>query len=75
MFIWDYSALFAVVIIITLGVVFTAWMVYTCNRRLNFEGPVDWTEFRQCHYCAHVYVDYLKRSPCRCPLCLSYHDQ
>ncbi|MBI4309587.1 MAG: hypothetical protein HY591_04575 [Candidatus Omnitrophica bacterium] len=74
MFIWDYSAIFAVVIIVTLGVVFMAWVFYTCNRKLIFEEQALWEEFRQCHYCAYVYIDHLKRAPCRCPRCLSYHD-
>ena len=74
MFIWDFSAIFAVVLIVSLGVVFAGWLFYT------FNGPVENHEyrpqehFRQCQYCGHVYMDYLKRAPCRCPQCLSYHD-
>ena len=74
MFIWDFNAIFAVTIILLFGVVFMAWMFYTCNRRLDFEETTQWRGFRQCHYCAHVYIDYLKRFPCCCPRCLSYHD-
>jgi hypothetical protein len=74
MFIWDYSAIFAVILIILLGIVFGMGVFYTLNRRLQAATSVEAAYFRQCHYCGYVYMDYLKREPCRCPRCLSYHD-
>ena len=67
-----YTSLF---LIIFLGLVFTVWVVYTCSRKPDVKEPVEWTDFRLCHYCGHVYMDYLKRFPCLCPRCLSYHDR
>jgi len=75
MFIWDFGALFAVVLILLLGLVFSLWLFYTLNRGLDFKESQEWADFRQCHYCGYVYMDHFKRNPCRCPQCLSYHDQ
>lgn len=74
MFIWDFNAIFAVVLIVLLSVVFTLRLVYTLNRRLDFKDSQQPADFRQCGYCGYVYMDYIKYEPCRCPRCLSYHD-
>ncbi len=74
MFIWDFSALFALVLILCVGLVLTWWIVYNLNR--DKQGGEDRIieYFRQCHYCGYVYLDYFQNSPCRCPRCMSYHD-
>ncbi len=75
MFIWDFSAIFAVVLILSLGLVLTMWMRYNSNRD-HQQGVAEAVSeyFRQCHYCGYVYLDYARRDPCSCPRCLSYHD-
>ena len=75
MFIWDFNAIFAVVVIVVLTLVFILRVIYTFNRDAYAARTAEWEQFRQCHYCGYVYMDYFKRSPCRCPRCLSYHDQ
>lgn len=74
MFIWDFSAVFAVILFLFLGLVFALRLFYTLDRRPDLKGSRDWPDFRQCRYCGYVYVDHFQRSPCRCPRCLSYHD-
>ena len=74
MFIWDFTAVFAVILIVLLGVVFVLRLFYTLNRGLDFKESSPVEDFRQCGYCGYVYMDHLKRDPCRCPRCLSYHD-
>lgn len=73
MFIWDINALFAAALIIVLGIVFIKWMAYTFIKAKGKQGVAS-SVFRQCHYCGYVYMDYLKRNPCKCTRCLSYHD-
>ncbi len=74
MFIWDFSAIFAVTLILSLGLVLTLWVRYNLNRDRQGLKETIVEYFRQCNYCAYVYLDYLRRTPCRCPRCLSYHD-
>ena len=74
MFIWDYSAIFAVLMILLMGVAIFGWIYYTLNRGAHAKGSIDSPFFRQCLYCAYVYMDFDKQSPCRCPRCLSFYD-
>jgi hypothetical protein len=74
-FVWDYTAFFSALILFLVGIVFAAWVSYTLSGNLKRNRVQEAEYFRQCQYCSHVYLDYLKRSPCRCPRCLSYHDQ
>jgi hypothetical protein len=74
MFIWDFSAIFAVALILTVGLVLALWIRYNFYRDgQQVEGAIL-EYFRQCSYCGYVYLDYSKKSPCYCPRCLSYHD-
>ncbi len=74
MFIWDFSAIFAVILIFGVGIVLTLWIIYTLNRQRQQSGEVIADFLRHCHYCSYIYLDYRKRVPCRCPRCKSYHD-
>ena len=74
MFIWEYNAIFAVVVFLSFGVVFVLWVAYTLIRA-GVEGePKESVYFRQCPFCVYVYMDYYVRTPGHCPRCLSYHD-
>ena len=73
MFIWDFNAIFAVALILSLAIVLGVWMFYTFRGQQD-RRTQDAGYFRQCRYCGHVYLDYLMRNPCLCPRCLSYHD-
>jgi len=74
MFIWDFSAIFAVILILGVGLVLTLWMVYNLSRGQEGadDGVTDY--FRHCRYCGYVYLDYHQSNPFRCPRCQSYHD-
>ena len=74
MFIWDFSAIFAVGLILAIGVVLTLWVRYNLARDKQAAPEPVAEYFRQCHFCGYVYLDYFKKDPCRCPRCLSYHD-
>lgn len=75
MFIWDFGALFAVSLILSIGLVLTLWIRYNFKREAQeVVGDSVGDYFRQCNYCSYVYLDYFKKNPCRCPRCLSYHD-
>jgi len=74
MFIWDFTAVFAVGAILMLTIVMSAWVIYTLNRSSPLVGFQVASNFRHCHYCGYVYFDYLKMHVNRCPQCLSYHD-
>ena len=74
MFIWDFNAIFAIVLIVLLGIVFGMKMFYTLSRRLEFKALDQAASFRQCEYCGYVHMDYLNHSLCRCPRCMSYND-
>jgi hypothetical protein len=75
MFVWDFSAAFAVILIVLLGIVFGLWIAYTLSKKYLWVQELnDAQYFRQCRFCGYVYRDYFKRNPFRCPQCLSYHD-
>jgi hypothetical protein len=75
MFIWDFSALVAVILIIGVGLVLSLWIIYNLNRDKGAVIEDSCIEFfRHCRYCGYVYLDYRRHEPCRCPRCASYHD-
>lgn len=74
MFIWDFDAFFSISLILCVGLVLTFWLRYNLNRDRQQEQEKVVHYLKHCHYCGYVYLDYLVRSSCRCPRCLSYHD-
>ncbi len=74
MFIWDFNAIFAIALILGVGLVLTLWIIYTLNRDRQQKQETITEYFRHCLYCGYVYLDYFQSNPCRCPRCLSYHD-
>lgn len=74
MFIWDFTALFAVFVIVFLGIVLSMWMFYTLNVAKSPKIFNEGANFWNCKYCGHVFVEYVKRDILRCPRCLSYLD-
>ena len=75
MFVWDFSALFAVILVIGVGLVLGLWIAYNLNRDKNEVESISLESyFMHCHYCGYVYLDYYQKKPCQCPRCLSYHD-
>ena len=74
MFIWDFSAYYAFILILGVGLVLAIWMVYNFNNDRNRKDESCLEYFRQCRYCAHVYLDYLIKEPYRCPRCHSYQE-
>ena len=75
MFIWDFAAIFAVGLIFLVGLVLALWIRYNSTRAGEQKQESVSTYFRHCHFCGYVYLDYAQKSPCRCPRCLSYHDE
>ncbi len=74
MFIWDFTALFAVWGFLFLTIVLLMWVFYTLRRAKPLAVFKDVENFRHCVYCGYVYLDYFKADVCRCPRCFSYHD-
>lgn len=74
MFVWDFSAIFAVALIFGVGLVLTLWITYNSYRDQQTSEDLVAQYFQQCRYCGYVYLDYLRRDPCCCPRCSSYHD-
>ena len=74
MFIWGFDAIFAVALILSIGLVLILWMLYNLNRDREMQQEKVSQYLKHCHYCGYVYLDFLLRSSCRCPRCLSYHD-
>lgn len=76
MFIWGFDAIFAVTLILSIGLVLTFWILYNLNRDQEVAGQKVSEHLKHCQYCGYVYLDFFlsKKSACRCPRCLSYHD-
>lgn len=76
MFVWDFATIIALGIILALGLVLTLWIRYNLDRcgRISEAEPVS-GYFQQCRFCSYVYLDYARKTPCRCPRCLSYGDK
>ncbi len=74
MFIWDFNVIFAIFLIVFIGLVIGWGIFYTLGRDKVSRGVLMEPYFKQCLYCGHTYLDYLKHDPSRCPRCKSYHD-
>ena len=72
MFIWDFTAIFAVWGVLLLSIVISMWVFYTLTRSQPLVGFTELENFEHCHYCDYIYLDYVKASVGRCPRCLSY---
>jgi len=73
MIVWDFNAITALGITLSLMVVLILWIIYTL-RKGSGQLLSDREFFRQCGFCSYLYFDYFKRTPRSCPRCGSYQD-
>lgn len=82
MIIWDFNAIVALGITLSLGVVIVLWMFYSFRGGLMNQTPAggrgeslsDCEFLRQCGFCGYLYFDYFKKVPAHCPRCGSYQN-
>ncbi len=73
MIVWDFNAIMALGLGLSITTVALWWLLYTFRRpQLNWQSQQEFIQ--QCSFCSHMYLDYLKKKPKHCPQCGSYHD-
>ncbi len=73
MFIWDFAVIVALAGALCLGLVIILWVMSERKTGLHHSFN-DVQAFKQCPYCAYVFLDYLNRKGLPCPRCHSYLD-
>lgn len=74
MFVWDYSALAAFVMTVTIGFVLFAWLFYTQYRSWRVL-PETTDSLYQCPFCFKLFFHYQRTNSLKCPCCLSLLDE